>query len=97
MGDDTHKIGFKIGEHPSRIDVYIDRSRINALRFEPVDRTPVPNDEFDLELESAKLEVMGIEDIAFVMNEETFNKFCDLWKEFHNYVSQKGKQNVGKQ
>ncbi len=82
--ENSHEIGFKIAEKPTRVDVYIDRSRINALRFEPVDRTPVSNDEFDIELKSAKLEVMDIEDIALAMNEGTFNKFCELWRELHN-------------
>ncbi len=85
--ENNHEIGFKIAEKPTRVEVYIDRSRINALRFEPVDRTPVSNNEFDLELKNAELEVIDIEDIALIMNEETFNRFCELWREFHNYNS----------
>lgn len=37
----------------------------------------------DLEFNIAQLEVMDIEDIALLMNEETFEKFCKLWRRFH--------------
>ena len=38
----------------------------------------------DLEFNIAELEVMNIEDIALLMNKETFDKFCELWRGFHS-------------
>lgn len=37
----------------------------------------------DFEVDTYELEVRNIEDIALLMNEETFDRFCNLWKEYH--------------
>lgn len=41
------------------------------------------NKEMDLEFNVAELEVRDIDDIALLMNEETFEKFCELWRRYH--------------
>ena len=34
-------------------------------------------------MDRVELRVMDIEDIAHIMNKETFEKFCKLWREYH--------------
>lgn len=92
MSENNHKLGIKIpdaSKYPCcmGIQIYIDRERINAIGLYPLDenkRRIDINGEMDLEFNIAELEIMNIEDIALLMNKETFEKFCELWREFHN-------------
>ena len=87
MPENNHKIGFKLEKNPSRIDIYIDKERINAIGIYPVSgngRRASEQEVMDLEFNISELEVRDIEDIALLMNKETFDKFCELWRKFHN-------------
>lgn len=91
MSENNHKLGIKIpdtSKYPCcmGIQIYIDTERINAIGLYPIDennRRIDLNGEMDLEFNIAELEVMNIEDIALLMNKETFEKFCELWRGFH--------------
>lgn len=91
MPENNHKLGIKIpdtSKYPCcmGIQIYIDRERINAIGLYPIDENNRRVDldgEMDLEFNIAELEVMNIEDIALLMNKETFDKFCEFWKMFH--------------
>ena len=86
MPENNHKVGFKLESNPSSIDIYIDRERINAIGFYPVDKNRKRinlEEKMDLEFDVAELEVRDIAEIAAVMNKETFDKFCEFWKKFH--------------
>lgn len=86
MPENNHKVGFKLEKNPSRIDIYIDKERINAIGFYPIDKNRKRinlEEEMDLEFNVAELEVRDIAEIALLMNKETFDKFCELWKMFH--------------
>lgn len=86
MSENNHKVGFKVAKHPSRVEIYIDRNRINAESFYLLnkDGKRLSEDEImDLEVDNAELEVRDIEGIAIVMNKETFDKFCETWRNFH--------------
>lgn len=91
MKQNNQKLELKILDSPNKclgIKVYIDRKRINALRLDFPDANRIIEDgektdfEFDVELE-----VHDIEDIALLMNEETFNKFCEMWRIYHEGIS----------
>lgn len=90
MSENNHKLGLKLpdtSKYCMGVQVYIDRERINAIGLYPLDenkRRIDLNGEMDLEFNIAELEVMNIEDIALLMNKETFDKFCELWRGFHN-------------
>ena len=92
MSENNHKLGIKIpdtSKYPCcmGIQIYIDKERINAIGLYPLDKDKRRIDldgEMDLEFNIAELEVMNIEDIALLMNKETFDKFCELWRGFHN-------------
>lgn len=89
MSDNNHEFGIKIPEYKGycqAVQFYIDRKRINAISMCPLDidgRKIDDLEKMDLEYNIAELEVQDIEDIALLMNEETFNKFCKLWSEYH--------------
>lgn len=91
MSKNNHKLGIKMpdtSKYPCcvGIQIYIDRERINAIGLYPLDENKRRIDlsgEMDLEFNIAELEVTNIEDIALLMNKETFDKFCELWKMFH--------------
>lgn len=90
MSENNHKLGIKVPEYTgccNGIQIYIDRERINAIGLYPLDGKGRRAENFegmDLEFDILELEVRDIEDIAVLMNEETFNKFCELWRKFHN-------------
>lgn len=92
MSENNHKLGIKMpdtSKYPCcmGIQICIDRERINAIGLYPLDenkRRIDLNGEMDLEFNIAELEVMNIEDIALLMNKETFDKFCELWNKYHN-------------
>lgn len=87
MAENNHKVGFKLEKNPTRIEIYIDRERINAIGFYPIDNNRKRinlEEEMDLGFDVAELEVRDIEEIAAVMNKETFDKFCELWNKYHN-------------
>jgi len=88
MDENNHKIRFKI--NCGVISVYIDKDRINAVGFYPLNEygkrlSEEEMDELDPDcvIDCAELEVRGIEDIAITMNEETFNQFCELFRKYH--------------
>ena len=86
MADNNHKVGFKLEKNPTRIEIYIDRERINAIGFYPIDNNRERinlEEEMGLEFNVAELEVRDIAEIALLMNKETFEKFCELWRGFH--------------
>lgn len=90
MDDTKHKLELirpkSDGKYCMGITVCIDRNRINALGLYPVDKDGRRIDyleEIDFECEIRELEVKNIEEIAFLMNEETFERFCELWREYH--------------
>lgn len=92
MSENNHKLGIKIpntSKYPCcmGVQIYIDKERINAIGLYPLDKDKRRIDldgEMDLEFNIAELEVMNIEDIALLMNKETFDKFRELWRGFHN-------------
>lgn len=90
MQENNHTLGIKlpkISKYCVGVQIYIDRERINAIglyMFNKDGRRASELDEMDLEFNVMELEVRDIEDIAVLMNEETFNKFCELWRGFHN-------------
>lgn len=87
--ENSHKIGFilpKSSRYCMGVTVCIDRERINAMGLFPTDkngRRLSPEQMMDTEWNIAELEVANIEEIAFLMNKETFEKFCKLWREYH--------------
>lgn len=91
MSENNHKLGIKIPETSKNpccmgIQIYIDKERINAIGLYPLDKDKRRVDfdgEMDLEFNIAELEVRDIEDIALLMNEKTFGKFCEIWKAYH--------------
>lgn len=84
-----HELGFKIPTITNccvGISVYIDRQYINAIGLHPLDENGKRMEydgEMDCEIDVAELEVRDIEDIALVMNKETFKRFCELWRMYH--------------
>lgn len=91
MENNAHKISFKISENPVRVEVYIDRDRICPIGLYPLNKDGHRLSEEEMEklepdfaIDCAELEVRNIRDIAVAMNEETFNQFCELWREFHD-------------
>lgn len=89
MSKSNHKLGVKMPKNfgcCNGINIYIDKEKINAIGLYPIDRSGsrIENlEENDFELDVLELEVCDMEDIALLMNEETFEKFCKLWREFH--------------
>lgn len=90
MDDTKHKLELirpkSDGKYCMGITVCIDRERVNALGLYPVDKDGRRLDfgtELDFEWDAMELEVANIEEIAFLMNKETFEKFCELWREYH--------------
>lgn len=89
MSESNHKLGLKLpdgSKYCMGVQVYIDRERINAIGIYPVsgnERRASEQEIMDLEFNISELEVRDIEDIALLMNKETFDKFCELWKTFH--------------
>lgn len=89
MPENNHNLGLKFpdtSKYCMGVQVYIDKERINAIGLYPLDkdkRRVAVDGEMDLEFNVAELEVRDIEDIALLMNKETFDKFCELWREFH--------------
>lgn len=90
MSENNHKLGIlipKASGYCASVQVCIDRERINnAIGLYPIDecgRRIPPEEKMDLEFDVAELEVMDIGEIARFMNEETFEKFCNLWREYH--------------
>lgn len=87
--ENNHKIGLilpKSARYCVGVTACIDRERINAIGLYPVDRDGrklSPEQMLDYEWNAAELEVANIEEIAFLMNKETFEKFCELWREYH--------------
>lgn len=87
--ESNHKLGLifpKTSRYCMGVTVCIDRERINAIGLHPVDRDGrklSPEQMMDMEWNVAELEVANIEEIAFLMNKETFEKFCKLWREYH--------------
>lgn len=90
MENNKHKLGLMCpksdGKYCMGITACIDRERVNALGLYPVDKDGRKLDfgaELDFEWDVMELEVANIEEIAFLMNKETFKKFCKLWREYH--------------
>lgn len=90
MAKNNHKLGVKLPDISKNccqgIQVYIDRERINAIGFYALDRSGRRIDDvekLDLEYDVMELEVRDIDDIALLMNKETFEKFCELWRRYH--------------
>lgn len=89
MENSEHKLGLKFPKTSKcclDVEVYIDRHRINAISLCNLcgDSQGTSNpDEFDLELNVAELKVRDIDDIAFMMNKETFERFCESWRVYH--------------
>lgn len=87
--ENNHKLGLilpKSTRYCMGVTVCIDRERINAMGLYPVDmdgRKLSPEQMLDTEWSVAELEVANIEEIAFLMNKETFEKFCKLWRGYH--------------
>lgn len=87
--ESNHKIGLilpKSSRYCMGVTVCIDRERINAMGLFLTDkngRRLSPEQMMDTEWNIAELEVANIEEIAFLMNKETFEKFCKLWREYH--------------
>ena len=88
--DKKHTLGIKL-PHTSKccvgIQLTIGRKRINAVGLYKLDKDGRRIDdleELDLEFVVYELEVRDMDDIAFLMDEENFNKFCELWREYHN-------------
>lgn len=87
---ENHKVEIKIPEYKgccTGIQIYIDRERINALGLYPLNGEGRRVENLvgaDLEFDVLELEVRDIEDIAVLMNKETFDKFCELWRKYHN-------------
>lgn len=90
MSENNHKLGLKLpdtSKYCMGVQVYIDRKRINAIGIYPVSgngRRASEQEIMDLEFNISELEVRDIEDIALLMNKETFDKFCELWNKYHN-------------
>lgn len=89
MSKNNHKLGIKLpntSKYCMGIRVYIDRERINAIRICPISgngRMASEQEVMDLEFNVSEIEVRDIEDVALLMNKETFEKFCELWRGFH--------------
>lgn len=83
---DLRKLGIKVEQKPVRTDIYIDKRRINALNFEILktdNDISCIDDKYDFYIDNIKIEVMNIREIAYLMDKENFERFCELWKEFH--------------
>lgn len=81
--DYNHEVIFRIMHDPMMACVYIDGNRINAQSICKIQkRNDIPY-EAELTMDRVELRVMDIEDIAHIMNKETFEKFCKLWREYH--------------
>lgn len=85
----NHKLGIvlpKTSRYCCGVRICIDGERINAIGLYPTDRDGRRLDsveKMDFESQIWELEVANIEEIAFLMNKETFEKFCELWREYH--------------
>lgn len=85
----NHELGIKFPKYfgcCNGINIYIDKEKINAISLYPLDgkgRRIEEFEEMDFEFNFMELEVRDIEDIAVLMNEETFDKFCELWRKHH--------------
>lgn len=82
MPDNTHELGLKISDNPMIVSVYIDGKHVNAWSVDTETRQIETPCGFTF-LQSANLELVDIRDIAYIMNKETFEKFCKLWREYH--------------
>lgn len=89
MIENNHTLEIKLpktSKYCVGVQVYIDGERINAIGLYPSDRDGIrisDLDKMDLEYNVMKLEVRDIEDIALLMDKETFYQFCDIWRRFH--------------
>lgn len=91
MHKDNNKLGIefpKQSDFPccTCVQISIDRERVNAVGLYPInkdERRIEDLENLDFEVDTYELEVRNIEDIALLMNEETFDRFCNLWKEYH--------------
>lgn len=82
MPDSTHELGLKISDNPMMVSVYIDGNHVNAWSVDTETKPIETPFGFDF-LQRVKLELVDINDIAYIMNKETFEKFCKLWREYH--------------
>lgn len=82
MSDNTHELGLKISDNPMMVSVYIDGRHVNAWSVDAETNPIETKCGFDF-LQRVKLELVDIKDIAYIMNEEIFEKFCKLWREYH--------------
>lgn len=88
MGE-NHQLGLKLpdtSKYCMGVQAYIDRERINALGLYPLDKDGrrIENlENLDFEFDIYELEVGNIEEIAYLMNEETFGRFCEIWRMYH--------------
>lgn len=87
--DNIHNIGIYVTKSHPVVKIFIDKNRVNAFSLYPADKDGRKlTDEEINGLEEvisydAELEVLNIDDIALLMNKESFDRFCELWKEFH--------------
>lgn len=91
MTNNNHKLGVKLPDTSKNclqsIQIYIERERVNAIGLYALDKDGRRIDDaekLDLEYDVMELEVRDIEDIALLMNKETFERFCELWRRYHN-------------
>lgn len=91
MSEKNHKLGIEIPKkytgYCQAIQFYIDKERVNsALGLYPLNKegNRVESfEEMDFAFDALELEVRDIGEIAYWMNKETFEKFCNLWREYH--------------
>lgn len=90
MSENNHTLGIKIPEYRgycAGLKIYIDGEYINnTIRLDLPDeskRITENSDEMNIVYNVAILEIASINEIARLMNEENFDKFCKLWRIYH--------------
>lgn len=89
MAEKKHKLGLELPKNFKccvGIQISIDGERVNALGLYPLNkdgRRIEDLEKLDFEFDVYELEVRNIEEIAYLMNEETFGKFCEIWRMYH--------------
>lgn len=83
MVEENHKLGLI---YCQSIIVCIDMQMVNVESLYAIDKCDrkINAEDIDVEFEALEVKVKGIEDIALVMNRETFDRFCELWREYHD-------------
>lgn len=82
MQDNIHEMAIKMPEQVKGVSVYIDGRYVNALDVS-AERKHLETPDGVVFLEHVNLTIANIKDIAYIMNKETFEKFCKLWREYH--------------